>query len=39
MDDLRPDRAKPEVWRKFAKGERGRTIAGLGGVRDGRASH
>jgi len=34
MDDLRPDRARPEVWRKFAKGERGRTIAGLGGVRD-----
>ncbi|KMW58306.1 hypothetical protein AIOL_003278 [Candidatus Rhodobacter oscarellae] len=34
MDDLRPDRARPEIWRKFAQGERGRAIAGLGGVRD-----
>lgn len=34
MDDLSPDRARPEVWRRFADGERGRTIAGLGGVRD-----
>ncbi|MBU2867705.1 hypothetical protein [Pacificibacter marinus] len=34
MDDLRPDRAKPEVWRHFAKGERGRVVAPLGGVRD-----
>ena len=34
MDDLSPDRARPEVWRRFAKGERGRAIAGLGGVRD-----
>ncbi len=34
MDDLSPDRARPELWRKFAAGERGRTIAGLGGVRD-----
>lgn len=34
MDDLRPDRARPEIWRKFAQGARGRTIAGLGGVRD-----
>lgn len=34
MDDLRPDRARPEVWRRFAQGERGRTVAGLGGVRD-----
>ncbi len=34
MDDLRPDRSKPEVWRKFAAGERGRTVAPLGGVRD-----
>ena len=34
MDDLRPDRARPEVWRRFAAGERGRTIAALGGVRD-----
>ncbi|MGL6212188.1 MAG: hypothetical protein ACRC14_20365 [Paracoccaceae bacterium] len=34
MDDLRPDRARPELWRKFATGERGRAVAGLGGVRD-----
>jgi len=34
MDDLRPDRAKPEIWRRFAKGERGRAVAALGGVRD-----
>ncbi len=34
MDDLKPDRAKPEVWRKFAQGERGRSVAVLGGVRD-----
>jgi len=34
MDDLRPDRARPEVWRSFAAGERGRAIAPLGGVRD-----
>ncbi len=34
MDDLSPDRARPELWRKFAAGERGRPIAGLGGLRD-----
>ncbi|SEW30657.1 hypothetical protein SAMN05444851_2900 [Aliiroseovarius sediminilitoris] len=34
MDDLRPDRARPEIWRKFAAGERGRSVAALGGVRD-----
>nr|WP_234990142.1 hypothetical protein [Roseivivax lentus] len=34
MDDLRPDMARPELWRRFARGERGRTIAALGGVRD-----
>jgi len=34
MDDLRPDRARPEIWRRFAKGERGKTVAALGGVRD-----
>ena len=34
MDDLRPDRARPELWRRFAQGERGRGIAALGGVRD-----
>ena len=34
MDDLRPDRARPEVWRHFAQGARGRAIAPLGGIRD-----
>lgn len=34
MDDLRPDRARPEVWRAFALGARGAEIAALGGVRD-----
>jgi hypothetical protein len=34
MDDLEPDRARPEIWRKFAQGERGPAVAALGGVRD-----
>ncbi|OCX62840.1 hypothetical protein BFP70_13660 [Thioclava sp. SK-1] len=34
MDDLKSDRARSELWRRFAKGERGREIASLGGVRD-----
>lgn len=34
MDDLRPDLPRTEIWRKFAHGERGTAIAGLGGVRD-----
>lgn len=34
MDDLIPDRARPDVWRRFAKGERGREISALGGIRD-----
>lgn len=34
MDDLAPERSRPEFWRKFAQGERGRAIAALGGVRD-----
>lgn len=34
MDDLRPDRARPEIWRKFAQGERGAGVTALGGVRD-----
>ncbi|HSG37815.1 MAG TPA: hypothetical protein VLA27_10285 [Paracoccaceae bacterium] len=34
MDDMIPDRARPEIWRRFAKGERGRVVAGLGGIRD-----
>lgn len=34
MDDLRPDRARTEVWRQFATGTRGKAIAALGGIRD-----
>ena len=34
MDDLSPDRARPELWRRFAHGERGRSVAGLGGIHD-----
>ncbi|SIT80029.1 hypothetical protein [Pontibaca methylaminivorans] len=34
MDDLAPDRARPEVWRQFAQGIRGRAIAPMGGIRD-----
>lgn len=34
MDDLRPDMARIETWRRFAAGERGRPIAALGGIRD-----
>ncbi|TQV70499.1 hypothetical protein FIL88_00690 [Aliiroseovarius halocynthiae] len=34
MDDLRPDSTLPEIWRKFAAGERGKEIASLGAVRD-----
>ena len=33
-DDLRPDMARPEVWRQFAQGTRGREVAALGGVHD-----
>lgn len=36
VDDLRPGQIRPELWRKFAQGERGRAIAGLGGVRNAR---
>lgn len=34
MDDLKPDLARPEFWRRFAHGERGPEMAPLGGVRD-----
>jgi hypothetical protein len=34
MDDLAPERARPEVWRLFAVGERGQEISALGGIRD-----
>lgn len=34
MDDLTPDRARPEIWRSFAQGARGKAISSLGGIRD-----
>jgi len=34
MDDLKPDRARPELWRSFAEGARGGAVSGLGGIRD-----
>lgn len=34
MDDLRPERARPDVWRRFGQGTRGRDISALGGIRD-----
>ncbi len=34
MDDLQPDRARPEIWRAFAEGTRGAAISALGGVHD-----
>jgi hypothetical protein len=34
MDDLRPEMARPDLWRRFAGGERGRAVAGVGSIRD-----
>lgn len=34
MDDLPPDPAPPAVWRRFAQGARGSTVAPLGGIHD-----
>ncbi len=34
MDDLSPDRSRPELWRKFAQGQRGTEISGIGGIHD-----
>jgi hypothetical protein len=34
VDDLTPELSRPDLWRRFAAGERGRSIAGLGGIRD-----
>jgi hypothetical protein len=34
MDDLKHDPARPEIWRRFARGERGRAVSALGSVRD-----
>lgn len=33
-DDLLPDRPRADIWRRFAKGERGKTVSGFGGIRD-----
>ncbi|MGJ8584233.1 MAG: hypothetical protein ACSHXD_09085 [Marinosulfonomonas sp.] len=34
MDDLTPDTARPDIWRRFANGQRGKAINTLGGIRD-----
>jgi HAMP domain-containing protein len=34
MDDFSPDRARPEIWRRFAEGARGPAVTALGGIRD-----
>jgi hypothetical protein len=34
MDDLKPDHAPSDVWRQFAKGERGKAVVALAGIRD-----
>ncbi len=37
MDDLSLDRPRPDLWRRFADGERGGALAALGGIRDAAA--
>ena len=37
MDDLDPDHPRPELWRRFAAGERGGALGALAGVRDAAA--
>ncbi|SFH13714.1 hypothetical protein SAMN04488020_10755 [Palleronia marisminoris] len=34
MDDLTVEPARPELWRRFAHGERGAPVGAVGGVRD-----
>ncbi|MBT0958037.1 hypothetical protein IV417_11625 [Alphaproteobacteria bacterium KMM 3653] len=34
MDDLVPERTRPESWRRFAAGERGANVSALGAIRD-----
>ncbi len=34
MDDLEPEPPQPEIWRRFAQGERGRPMAPIGGIHD-----
>lgn len=32
MDELPPEPARPDVWRRFAEGDRGSAVAALGGI-------
>ena len=34
MDDMPPEPCPPELWRRFAAGERGKAIAAVGGIRE-----
>lgn len=34
MDDLEPERVGPDLWRRFAAGDRAREIAAVGGIHD-----
>jgi len=34
MDNMPPEAARPDVWRRFAGGERGSAVAALGGIHD-----
>jgi hypothetical protein len=34
MDDLAHDRADPDLWRRFAAGDRARAVAAVGGIHD-----
>ncbi|RJE80426.1 hypothetical protein [Paracoccus sp. JM45] len=34
MDNMPPEAARPDVWRRFADGERGSAVAALGGIHD-----
>ncbi len=34
MDDMSPEKTRPETWRHFGQGKRGKDIALLGGIRD-----
>ena len=37
MDDLAPEPARVDLWRRFADGERGDQIGDVGGIRDDEA--
>lgn len=34
MEDVRPDIAPLPLWRRYAEGERGKMVSGIGGIRD-----